>query len=319
MPRAPKSCLGLAIIAGLAIGCDTPHHVGKVPRESPVQQERAAAPQPRPLPPGTAEGVPEHLLHEYVDREPATEDEMRSWELPFQAKRIAVALLILAARDTTNGLPNIFTRQARWGLPDRREYDARPIIGNDGGREFFDTFREVASRFNRKESFFCPPILPPVAQLYVRNGAEPMWCAYLSKDSLDILAFKFVYEDGGAKIDYVGMMPVRPTEPVRPRRGAFPPPMTPQIKRGSAPPTPFLQIEQSDGTTTSPVQIVPRDAPPGGLPPGALPPGTVQLAPTPPGAPAPAPAPGAPAPGAPTPVAPAPGAPTPAPAAPGSH
>lgn len=290
MPPAPLSCLGLAIIAGFAIGCDTQHHIGKVPRESPIQQERAAAPQPRPLPPGTAEGVPEHLLNEYVDREPATPEEMRTWQLPFQAKRIAVGLMILAARDQTTGLADLFTRDARWGLPDRREYDARPIIGTDGGREFFDTFREVASRFNRKESFFCPPILPPVAQLYVRNGAEPMWCAYLSKDSLDILAFKFVYEGGSAKIDYIGMLPVRPSEPLRPRRGPAPPPMTPQIKRGSAPPAPFLQIEQNDGTTTTPLTITPRDAPPGALPPGAM-----QIMPSPTGAPPPAPVAPAPA------------------------
>jgi hypothetical protein len=276
------SCLGLAVLAGLAIGCNTSHHAGKVPRESPITQAQPPAAQPRPLPPGTAEGVPEHLLQEYADREPATEAEMRTWQLPYQAKRIAVALMILAARDDMTGLRNLFTVDARWGLPDRREYDARPIIGDDGGREFFDIFREVATRFSRKEAFFCPPILPPIAQLYVRNGAEPMWCAYLSRDGLDILAFKFVYEGGSAKIGYIGMLPVRPTEGLRPRRGPAPPPMTPQIKRGTSPPAPFLQIDQNDGTTTTPLTIVPRETPPGTPPPGAI-----QLSPSAPGTPPP--------------------------------
>ena len=285
MSRAPLFCLGPVLVAGgLLVGCDTQHHIGKVPRESPITQAKPPAPQSRPLPPGTAEGVPEHLLHEYADREVATEAEIRSWQLPFQAKRVAVALLTLAARDEMTHFSSLFTHNARWGLPDRREYDGRPILGADGGREFFDTFREVASRFARKEAFFCPPILPPAAQVYVRNGAEPMWCAYLSKDGIDILAFKFVYEGGSAKIDYIGMLPVRPSEPLRPRRGPAPPPMTPQIKRGTASPAPFLQIEQTSGSETTPLQIVPRD-PPAGLPPGALPPGAIQLSPT--GTPAP--------------------------------
>src|SRR5690606_2130118 len=104
---------------------------------------------------------------------------------------IAVALLILAVKDDVTGLPPILTRNARWGLPDRRELDARPILA-DGGREFLDAFREAASRFSRKEAFHCPPLVPPAAQTYVRNGAEPMWCAYISQTGRDVLAFKFV-------------------------------------------------------------------------------------------------------------------------------
>ncbi|WAS94031.1 hypothetical protein [Nannocystis punicea] len=302
MLRAPLNCLGTVVLAGLVVACTTPHHVGKVPKESPPAQAPAAA---RPLPAGSAEGVPESLLHEYADREVASAAEIATWQLPFQAKRIAVALLTLAAKDDLAGLPAVFTEHARWGIPDRREYDARPIFA-DGGREFFDIFRDAASRFARKEAFFCPPVVPPAAQVYVRNGAEPMWCAYLSKDGLDVLAFKFVYENGSAKIDYIGLLPTRATGGISAHRGKNPPqppPMTPQVKRGTAPVGPFM----SSGSESIPLQIERRDPPPGIRPPspaGAL---------APAGAPAPAPAPtSGPAPATPAPTS-APATPAPAP------
>lgn len=264
MFRAPLNYLGALVLGGLVAACNTTHHTGKEPRESHVHTQEPA-PSPRALPAGSAEGVPEHLLHEYAERDVATAAEIQTWQLPFQAKRIAVALLTLAAKDDLGGLPGVFTRHARWGIPDRREFDARPIFADDG-REFLDVFRDVASRFARKEAFFCPPVVPPAAQVYVRNGAEPMWCAYLSKDGLDVLAFKFVYEGGSAKIDYIGMSRARPTSPVPARRGAMPPPMTPQVKRGAGPIGPFMQ---SGGGETSPLQIERRDPPPGIQPPGA--------------------------------------------------
>lgn len=293
MFRASWSSLGPVALAGLVLACNTSHRAGKVPRENTVVETPPPTPAPRPLPAGSAEGVPEHLLHEYVDRDPATEAEIRTWQLPFQAKRIAVALLILAARDDMTGMSDLFTRHARWGFPDRREYDARPIL-DGGGREFFEAFREVASRFGRKEAFYCPPVVPPAAQLYVRSGAEPMWCAYLSRDGVDVLAFKFVYENGSAKIDYIGMAMTRG---VQPRGGPKPPPMTPQIKRGPSS-MPVVQLEQSGGGPGSTMEIIRRGAPPG-APPGApgAPSGTpipVPLSPAPIPTPAPTPAPPAP-------------------------
>jgi len=303
MLRAPLNYFGIVVLAGLVVACNTPHRVGKVPKESPAAQAKEPAPSPRPLPAGSAEGVPESLLHEYESREPASAAEIATWQLPFQAKRIAVALLTLAAKDDLAGLPAVFTEHARWGIPDRREYDARPIFA-DGGREFFDTFREAASRFSRKEAFFCPPVVPAAAQTYVRNGAEPMWCAYLSKDGLDVLAFKFVYENGSAKIDYIGLQPTRATSGIVARKGPMPPPMTPQVKRGSGPVGPFM----SSGGETVPLQIERRDPPPGVRPPN--PAGALAPAGTP------APAPGTPAPtGAAGTPAPTGAAGTPAPAA----
>lgn len=281
---APRRSLALVGLVGLVLGCNTQHFTGKLPRE---QQPDPSPATPRPLPQGTDEGVPEHLLHEYAEREPATELEIRTWQLPFQAKRIAVALLTLAARDDMSTLPELFSAHARWGFPDRREYDARPIFA-DGGREFFDTFRTVASRFARKEAFFCPPVVPPAAQFYVRSGAEPMWCAYLSRDGVDVLAFKFVYEGGSAKIDYIGMTLSRGGPA---RGGPKPPPMTPQIKRGLTS-MPIVQVEQSGGGDASSMEIIRRDPPPGALPRGPAPVPGPGPAPTPGPAPVPAPVPG---------------------------
>lgn len=268
MSRALLNCLGLVVLGGFVVACTTPHGAGKEPVESHARAPEPAA-APRALPAGSAEGVPEHLLHEYAEREPATDAEIQTWQLPFQAKRIAVALLTLAARDEFDGLPALFTRHARWGAPDRREFDARPIFA-DGGREFFDAFREAASRFGRKEAFSCPPVVPPAAQVYVRNGAEPMWCAYLSRDGLDVLAFRFAYEGGSAKIDYVGLWRTRPTSGVFARGGPavekmgyarLPPPMTPQVKRGTGP-APIGPFMQSGGGETTPLQLERRDPPP---------------------------------------------------------
>lgn len=64
--RALFLVTGLAIVGGgvSGLGCQTSHSPGFTKLRTEVQ---AAAPAPaaaRPLPEGTAEGVPEHLLHE---------------------------------------------------------------------------------------------------------------------------------------------------------------------------------------------------------------------------------------------------------------
>jgi hypothetical protein len=229
MLRAMHLSLPLFVAASLTAlaGCQTQHNIGKQP------QERAAAPvapAPRGLPEGSAEGLPEHLLHEYTAREAAPAAEIRTWDLPAKAKRLVVELLISAAHDDTSRLPELMTEQSRWGVPDRREFDARPVFDGDAGRVFLDTLRGAASRLSRKENLNCPPIMPPVAQTYVRNGSEPMWCFYGSNDGLDILAFKLVLESGSARVDYVGMLTERPTR-MSVRNGVQPPPMTPIVRR----------------------------------------------------------------------------------------
>lgn len=310
MPFAPsRPVLSLLLCSTLVAlgGCETPHSAGfsKV-RAAPEKgvSGAAAGAAARPLPEGSAEGLPEHLLHEYADRQPAPESEVSTWDLPGKSKRLVVELLVLAARDQVDGLQRVMTQQARWGIPDRREFEARPVFADDDGRAFLDTLRQVAARLGRKENLNCPPIMPPAAQNYVRNGAEPMWCFYSSNDGLDILAFKLILEGGSARIDYVGLHPERPAGMIPPRTGAPPPPMTPIVRRpagsgmrmppmdGSqlppmAPPAiagqPAPALADQPGNPTQPIipgqpgtgpagVATPPAAPPAGAPPAGAPP-----------------------------------------------
>jgi hypothetical protein len=316
MVRVPP-LRSLLLGAGLVAlgGCQTKHHLDKNPLERPAP---VAAPSPRPLPQTAFEGTQGSLLDEYVNRRERppgprdpkdadeyipTEAEVRGFTLPNNSKKIVTSLLTFAAQDNLPRAATLFTEQARWGAPDRREPEARPILA-DGGAAFFDILREVAARFGQKENLTCPPIMP-AATVYVRNGAEPMWCFYISNDNLDILAFKFIHEAGSAKIDYVGLHEVRPQGQVQ-RPGPLPPPMTPNLRRASRP---GLERPSADGTPPGEGPL----APDGGIPlgPGGVPLGV--------GQPLGGPPPVVPPNGAPQPVAVPPVQPGPAPASsPGS-
>ena len=155
-PRPLLSLLLCSTVIALG-GCETPHSPGfakvrSAPATGVAAGGAAGGAAARPLPEGSAEGLPEHLLHEYADREPAPESEVSTWDLPAKSKRLVVELLVLAARDQVNGLRGVMTTQARWGIPDRREYEARPVFANDDGRAFLDTLRQTASRLGRTEN-----------------------------------------------------------------------------------------------------------------------------------------------------------------------
>jgi hypothetical protein len=293
VPPLRSLLLGASLVA--LGGCyQTKHHISKVPPQRP---DPVAAPAPRPLPQGTFEGSGGSLLDEYAKRrerppgpknpkEPEefipSEEEVRGFSLPNNSKKIVTSLLTFAAQDNLARANTLFTQQARWGVPDRREPEARSVH-EAGGAVFFDVLRNVAGRFGAKENLTCPPIMP-AATVYVRNGAEPMWCFYISNDNLDILAFKFLHENGSAKIDYVGLHEVRPQGQIQ-RPGAIPPPMTPNLRRATRMPpglerptegplAPDGQLQNPD-QPPQPVQppIVVPGAPPVG-PPDAQPAGT---------------------------------------------
>ncbi|MBL9104502.1 MAG: hypothetical protein JNL82_26385 [Myxococcales bacterium] len=296
--------LGAGLVALGGCQFQTKHHLGKVPPERPVA---AAAPAPRPTPQGTFEGSAEgSLLDNYVDRRERPEgpkdpkdtteytprvEDLQTFTLPTNSKKMVTTLLTFAAQDNRARALDLFTEQARWGVPDRREPDAR-AIHEDGGQAFFEALRTVAARFEKNENLSCPPIMP-AATVYVRNGAEPMWCFYISNDNFDILAFKLVHEGGAAKIDYVGMHEERPQGMIQ-RPGAIPPPMTPNLRRSSRLPP---NVERSDpamlqpGQTLDPDGLPPRPIVVPGAPPISPPdaaPGTNPAQPvaTPPGQPA---------------------------------
>ncbi|MGB1015163.1 MAG: hypothetical protein ACPG4T_13600, partial [Nannocystaceae bacterium] len=209
-------------------------------------------------------------LHEYAERPLVTPEETLQWELPFQAKRIVVGLMIAAAKDDPSQLERVMAPDARWGPPDRREIGSKLVFdAENGSKEFFEVLRAVAARFPGKTVFNCPP-MPNAAQYYVRNGSEPMWCFYMNRSSpqADVLAVRMAINSGKPKIDFIGMFPTPPTQAdlMRLRTIREPsPPLNPRMERqgnGMAPP----RIPgQPPGAIRLPGQ-------PGGQP-GQLPPG----------------------------------------------
>ncbi len=185
----------------------------------------------RPIPEGSFEGRPNHLLQLYAEHPIASPQQRFTWQLPFQAKRIVVELLTLAARDDASGIDDLLTEDARFGLPDRRELLARPVFDDDHGQTFFDALRDAAVRFDAKAAFSCPPLALASQQL-VQSGVEPMWCFYTSGDHLDLIVFKLVLERGHPRIAYVGLFEQRPERPVIVTAAGQPPPLTPPIRRG---------------------------------------------------------------------------------------
>ncbi len=330
--RSLPRLLVLPALAGLmALGCDTQHYTSDWDKH-PMPEVPMSG---REVPPGAFEGVPKSLLDEFAGRELLTRAESETWQIPEKSKRIPVGLLIAAAHDTYEDLDMFLTEDARWGFPDRREFESFPIFDDDGGARFVEALRGAASRFGAKASFTCPPQVNAATAL-IRAGAEPYWCWYMSNDHLEVIAFKLVTERGRARIDYVGMYVDRPTGPVpvRSEEGDSSPPWGPVMKKRNAPMMPRLSPTPpglgAPGALGAPGGL---PAAPGGvaLPPGA-PPATppVGAPPAEGSAPAPAPAggtvpaggaPPAPAGATPTPAAPAPeaappagGAPAPAPA-----
>jgi hypothetical protein len=243
MPKVHDALL-IATVGLLTGACD-PHHAV----EEPAAAAAPSPPAPRPVPPGSHEGSPTSLLAQYAPRPPIDAKEAASWELPFQGKRIAVALVTTAALDRLEDLPLIVAPNARWGLPDRREYGARPIFAGDGGAAFFEAFRAAASRLRGTPPeldptnplspgsavYTCPPLAPGIQQV-VRSGAEPYWCFYTSEDKLDLIVFRLRRVLGAARIEYVGLFEERPTSPVQVAGNEPIPPLVPPLQRRSAAP-----------------------------------------------------------------------------------
>lgn len=210
------------------------------------------------LPPGTDEGTgPDgSLLASYAKRTYRDDAEMATWMLPFQAKTMVVELLIAAAKDDPEQMAKLLSDNARWGIPDRREARARPIIQADDplGLEFLAAFRKAASRFGAKASFSCTPMQPGWQNL-ASSGAEPVWCFYNSKDNYDMIGVRLVLEKGRVKTDYVGFFPERQNVAFHMPNVGDPPPSTPYLKRA-----PELKLPELMPDGSNPVLEKPRKA-----------------------------------------------------------
>ncbi|PRP95695.1 hypothetical protein [Enhygromyxa salina] len=232
MSRQRLTCvLTSAVLSALVLaGCDA--------RYPPMPDAWEPVPVPThtpsaSLPTATDEGAgPDgSLLGAYAERTPRQDDDVEAWMLPFQAKAMIVELLIAAAKDDPHRMNQLLSENARWGVPDRRELRARPIMhdGDPLGLEFLDAFRRATSRFAAKSSFTCTP-LQPGWQMLAAAGAEPMWCSYTSADSLDIIGFRLIVEQGQVVTDYIGFFEQRQPFAIRVPDAGDPPNITPYVK-----------------------------------------------------------------------------------------
>jgi hypothetical protein len=193
-----------------------------------------------------AEGQSKDLLQHYVGRERITAGEAERWELPFQGKRLVVALLISVAKDEPADLRLVLTPDARFGPVDTRRLAARPIFA-DGGVEFMNRFREAARRFPGTASWQNLIEVPGVQET-VRTGAEPVWSYY--ENGNDRILFRSIIYQGRARIDYVGFAD-EPPEQAPPLVGPERPPLLPPYRRPDGkialPPLPEKAQRQTPG------------------------------------------------------------------------
>jgi len=224
---------GLALVACTALGCDWQPNLPDPP--TPAAPPAMRVPDPI-APAGPSESA--DILQQYAARPALDEREPRSWELPFQSKRVAVALLIVAAKDRLEDLDLVLTPDARWGFPDRRQFGARPVFGPDGGEEFLASLRTALHRVPSTASWKSSP-MPPGVQEAVRTGSEPMWISF--GEGTDSVLMREVMYDGAARIDYVGFFVEPPEGKIRVvgQRGippTMPPPREhPELMLGDAP------------------------------------------------------------------------------------
>jgi hypothetical protein len=219
--------LGLLLLACALAGCSwewEPIDWSSPPTTRPPKPVRT----PQPVEP-RADG---DVLQHYVERPDISPLEPRTWELPFQAQRLAIALLIIAAKDRPEDLPLVLADDARWGYPDRRQFGAVPVFGPDGGESFLVALRTAAQRLPAKSRWKTAPVAPGV-QPFVRSGAEPMWISVGAGADAIILRERVV--GGTAQIDYIGFFVEPPAEPMHVYgRPAIPPLVAPPRRRPEA-------------------------------------------------------------------------------------
>lgn len=213
----------------LLVGCEAPLE--------PIEESR---PRPRTRVPAAIqpvdEGVSANLLEQYAGRMPILQVEADAWELPFQSKRLDIALITIAAHDRLEDLDLVLTPDATWGLPETRRFGARRIFDGDGGEAFLAAFRTAAMRFPGNAKWETQP-LASGPQDIIRNGAEPLWSFYSNAN--DRIYFRAVMYAGVARIDYVGLFEEVPTDPIKVIGHGKPAPLAPMLRRapqGAKPP-----------------------------------------------------------------------------------
>lgn len=233
---ARESRLVVLAIWACSIAACTP------PRAPTVDDARAPA-QVISLPPieTAEEGTSRTMLQQYrardlvggrasIPRGDALLRESKSWELPFQSKRMVAALLTTVARGEGNDLSIVLAPDATYGRPDSRRPHARPVFGSPQQTQtFFEGLREAANRFDSLADYVNPTSFLMGVQEPIRAGSEPMW-AYFEAGN-DRLMFRFRRYGGRVFIDYVGFNPQAPQAPIDYTALGPAPPMMPGVRR----------------------------------------------------------------------------------------
>lgn len=251
-------------------GCNTRHHDRG---DAPVMRPPVITNQKRSLPPATAG---KSLLDEYSPRD-SVAGEANTWQLPMKTKRLLVGLLIAAAHDDIESLDAFLTPDARWGDPDYRQLNSRPVYDHGDPRAFFDALRDVTAKIPASTQPEVTP-WPPSANFFVRYGAEPFWTGYVSPSGVMIV--RLTMRDGVARVDYVGLSSRSRSEAeqLAMKSDKEPkPPLVPRLKRPPIsemmrPPPRIMPVPSPTGaptgSTTAPPGPTPSVPPkaPGGCP-----------------------------------------------------
>jgi hypothetical protein len=215
MQHIPRSRTFLRAAFACTLACNLAACESWQPEED-AETDLEARPRirvPDPILP-VEEGQSADLLQQYAKRDRIEPEEPATWELPGKSKRVAVALLITAAKDRPEDLHLFLTPDATWGMPDTRQFGRRRVFDGDGGERFLQAFRKAARRFPGNASWTSEPQVPGI-QAMVSSGAEPMWTYWASR--AERIYTRMIVRDGAAKIDYIGFFEEPPTEPIRVR------------------------------------------------------------------------------------------------------
>lgn len=170
--------------------------------------------------------VPANLL----ERHAAVESRAGRHPLPDRATELIEATLHAAAHERLEDFVAHIDAGARWGLPDRRELAARPILA-DGGVAAMAALRRAAARLPEDLSLHCPELDRRTVPL-VHRGEATMWCLWATEDHLDVLAFALRGhidgDEADASIVYLGLFPDAPSGPVAMPGEPPPPPARPR-------------------------------------------------------------------------------------------